>query len=158
MLSNVSPHCRKETAKTIYSPEGMDTGSSSAAILSQTLGRAVEYIRKFGVQERQHNAEAVSLESLATGERPENPIIVIDWTASTSLPVRVTRFDIKPLFKGDKTYWLCGMSGALGISLCDWMIDRGVKSLVLTSRNPKVEPAWIEDHKRNEVTVKILSW
>ena len=158
ILSNLSPHCRKETTKTIFSPEGIDTGSSSAAILSQTLGRAVEYIRKFGGQERQHNAEEVSLESLATGERPENPISIVDWTASTSLPVRVTRLDIKPLFKGDKTYWLCGMSGALGISLCDWMIDRGVKNLVLTSRNPKVEPAWIEDHKRNGVTVKILSW
>lgn len=159
MLSNLSLHCRKETAKTIYSPDGIDTGSSSAAILSQTLGRAVEYIRKRrSSQERHLNAEAVSLESLATGERPENPITIIDWTASTSLPVRVTRFDIKPLFKGDKTYWLCGMSGALGISLCDWMIDRGVKNLVLTSRNPKVEPAWIENHKRNKVTVKLLSW
>ncbi len=158
MLSNLSPHCRKETAQTIYSPDGIDSGSPSATILSQTLERAVGYIRKFGVQERHHNTEAVSLESLATGERPEDPTRIIDWTASTSLPVRVTRFDIKPLFKGDKTYWLCGMSGALGISLCDWMIDRGVKNLVLTSRNPKVEPAWIENHKRNDVTVQMLSW
>ena len=158
MLSNLSPHCRKETSKTIYSHDGIDTGSSSASILSQTLGRAVGYIRKLGGQECHHNAETVSLESLAAGERPEDPMTIIDWTASTSLPVRVTRLDIKPLFKGDKTYWLCGMSGALGISLCDWMIDRGVKNLVLTSRNPKVEPAWIDNHKRNEVNVRILSW
>lgn len=158
MLSNLSPHCRKETAKTIYSPDGIDTGSSSAALLSQTLERAVGYIRKSGGQECHHNAQTISLKSLTIGERPEDPIRIIDWTASTSLPVRVTRFDLKPLFKGDKAYWLCGMSGALGISLCDWMIDRGVKNLVLTSRNPKVEPAWIENHKRNGVTVKILSW
>ena len=158
MLSNLSPHCRKETAKTIYSSDGIDTSSSSDTILSQTLRRAVGYIHRLGGQERHHNAEVVSVESLATGERPEDPMTIIDWTASTSLPARVTRFDIKPLFKGDKTYWLCGISSALGISLCDWMIDRGVKNLVLTSRNPKVEPAWIENHKRNEVTVKILSW
>ena len=158
IVSTLSLHCRKETAKTIYSPDGINTGCSSVAILSQTLRKAVEYIQKIGGLERYHNAEAVSLESLATGERPKDPMRIISWTASTSLPVRVTRFDIKPLFKGDKTYWLCGMSGALGISLCDWMIDRGVKNLVLTSRNPKVEPAWIENHKRNGVTVKILSW
>lgn len=158
ILSTLSPHSRKETAKTIYSPDGINTGCSSAAILSQTLRKAVEYIQKFGGLERHHNAEAVSLESLATGERPKDPMTIINWTASPSVPVRVTRLDIKPLFKGDKTYWLCGMSGALGISLCDWMIDRGVKNLVLTSRNPKVEPAWIENHKRSEVTVKILSW
>ena len=137
MLSNLSPHCRKETVKILYSRDGIDAGSCSATILNQTLGREVGYIRKFGGQERHHNAETVSL---------------------NSLPVRVTRFDIKPLFKGDKTYWLCGMSGALGISLCDWMIDRGVKNLVLTSRNPMIEPAWIENHRRNEVTVRILSW
>ena len=158
IVSTLSPHCCRETAKTIYSPDAINTGCSSAAILSQTLRKAVEYVQKFGGLDRHHNAEAVSLDSLATGERPKDPTMIINWTASTSLPVRVTRFDIKPLFKGDKTYWLCGMSGALGISLCDWMIDRGVKNLVLTSRNPKVEPAWIENHKRNEVTVKILSW
>ena len=158
MLSNLSPHCRKETVNTIYSHEGTNTGSSSAAILSQTLGRVVGYIRKSGGQQCHHNAGTVSLESLTTGERPEDPLKVIDWSASTSIPVRVTRFDIKPLFKGDKTYWLCGMSGALGISLCDWMIDRGVKNLVLTSRNPNAEPAWIDNHKRNEVNIGILSW
>lgn len=137
MLSNLSPHCRRETAKTLYSPNGIDTSSSSAAVSGDILRRAVGYIRKFGDQEHHHTAEAVSLDSLATGERPVDPITIIDWTISSSLSVRVTRFDIKSLFKGDKTYWLCGMSGALGISLCDWMIGRGVKNLVITSRNPK---------------------
>ena len=158
MLSSLSPHCRKETAETIYSRDGIDNGSSSATILSQTLERAIRYVQKFSGQERHHNIKAVRLEHLATGERPKDPMRIIDWTASTSLPVRVTRLDIKPLFRGDMTYWLCGMSGALGISLCDWMIDRGVKNLVLTSRNPKVEHAWIENHKGNEVTIKLISW
>ena len=50
------------------------------------------------------------------------------------------------------------MSGALGISLCDWMIDRGVRYLVLTSRNPKVDPAWIETHRQNGAIVKTIAW
>lgn len=158
MLSVLSTHCRKETARTIYSPEGIDTGSSSATLLGQTLCTIVGYMQNHGPQKTLQNIDLVSLESLVNKTRPKNPMSIIDWTASTSLPVRVTRFDVKPLFKSDKTYWLCGMSGALGISLCDWMIDRGVKNLILTSRNPKVEPFWIESHKRNGVIVGILSW
>ena len=99
MLSNLSPHCRKETAKTLYSPDGIDSGPSSAAILGQTLERAIGYIRKFNGQERHHNAEAVSLESLVAGERSKDPMRIIHWTTSTSLPVRVTRLDIKPVWR-----------------------------------------------------------
>ena len=155
ILSTLSPYCRKENIKTMYSPHGIDTSTSSPAILSQTLKRAAKYNQS---QKSNPTTKAVGLERLAGGELLKDPLTVVDWTAATSLPVRVFRFDIKPLFKGDKTYWLCGLSGALGISLCDWMIDRGVRNLVLTSRNPKIDPAWFEDHKRNGVTVQALSW
>ena len=155
ILSTLSSHCRKETTKTIYSPDAVDTGPSRADILGEILQSAIEYSQDQGCN---NTAKAVSLERLAGEELTDDPLTIIDWTASTLVPARVTRFDIKPLFKGDKTYWLCGLSGALGISLCDWMIDRGVRYLVLTSRNPKIDPAWIEDHKRNGVIVKILLW
>lgn len=158
ILSTLSQHCRRETVQTIYSSDAVDSGPSSAEMLGQIINRAVGYAQEFKGQQGYHAAETIDLENLAAGERPDDPMTIVDWTASTSIPVQVTRFDIKPLFKGDKTYWLCGMSGALGISLCDWMIDRGVKYLVLTSRNPNIDPAWIENHKRNGVTVKILLW
>ncbi len=137
ILSTLSSHCRKETTKTIYSLDAVDTGPSHADILGETLQSAVGYIRG---QDCSNTAEVVSLERLAGEERTEDPLTIVDWTAATSVPAKVTRFDITPLFKGDKTYWLCGLSGALGISLCDWMIDRGVRYLVLTSRNPKIDP------------------
>ena len=155
ILSTLSPYCRKENTKTIYSPNAIDTGTSCPSILGETLRKAASCIQN---QEYKPTTKAVGLERLAGGELPEDPLTVIDWNTTASLSVRVTRFDIKPLFKGDKTYWLCGLSGALGISLCDWMIDRGVRNLVLTSRNPKIDPAWIGDHKRNGITVEILSW
>ena len=154
ILSTLSSHCRKETSKSIYSPDAFDIGLSQADMLGDILQSAVGYIQGQDC----NSAEAVSLEQLAGEERREDPLTIIDWTSPTSIPFRVSRFDIKPVFKGDKTYWLCGLSGALGISLCDWMIDRGVRYLVLTSRNPKIDPAWIKDHERNGVTVRILLW
>ena len=156
MLSELSSHCRKETAKTIYASDAINVCSSAAGILGHTLEKAVSYLEKYGGSESRYSPETISLGSLVTGGRIENPMTIIDWTGSTLLRARLTRLDIKPLFKGTKTYWLCGMSGALGISLCDWMIDQGVKDLVLTSRNPKIEPAWIETHERNGVVIKIL--
>ncbi|RYP37144.1 hypothetical protein DL768_010897 [Monosporascus sp. mg162] len=153
ILSFLSPYCRKENAKTLYSPHAVDTGTAFPAILGQILERAAKHLPK----EYELTPKEVSLGTLLTAnEYPDEPLTVVDWTTDTSLPTRVTRIDTKPLFKSDKTYWLCGLSGALGISLCDWMIERGMRYLVLTSRNPKVDPKWIEDHKRNNIFVKIM--
>ncbi|KAL3294775.1 putative polyketide synthase [Colletotrichum asianum] len=154
IASVLSPHCRKESRKTIFSPNAIDSSRHPPAVLQQLLQKAIGYVQS---QQYDHIDDLINLDSLTNGEAPENPLSIIDWPASTSVPARVTRFDVKPLFKGDRTYWICGLSGALGISLCDWMIDRGLKYLVLTSRNPRIEPAWIEDHARNGVTVKIIS-
>ncbi|OCL13419.1 putative polyketide synthase [Glonium stellatum] len=159
ILSSLSPHCRKETAKTIYSYDGYNGSSSSIKILGQILQRALEYAQQHADQE-QHSLiiESVCLENLVSGVRPNDPMAVIDWTVSpgTLLPVHVTRLDSRPLFKGDKTYWVVGLTGALGISLCDWMIDRGAKILVLTSRSPKIAPEWVASHKHNGADITVM--
>ncbi|KAI6778350.1 putative polyketide synthase [Emericellopsis cladophorae] len=48
------------------------------------------------------------------------------------------------------------MSGGLGLSLCDWLIENGAKYLALTSRNPQVVDAWLAAHKKNGVTIRLL--
>jgi hypothetical protein len=156
ILSVMSPYCRRETASTIYSPRAVQFGTSTDGLLGETLKAAVQYAQ----DSHPTTAETttVPLETIAGKERPHDPLTVVDWTTAAVLPARVTRFDIIPLFKNDKTYWLCGLSGALGISLCDWMIDRGVKYLVLTSRNPKINQEWIDNHAANGVTIRTLSW
>jgi hypothetical protein len=155
ILSVLSPYCRRETASTIYSPHAVQFGALTDELLGETLKVAVQY-----ALDNHPTAEtaAVPLEAIADKESPRDPLTVVDWTTAIVLPARVTRFDIIPLFKNDKTYWLCGLSGALGISLCDWMIDRGVRYLVLTSRNPKVNQEWIDNHAANGVTIRTLSW
>ncbi|KAL2169173.1 hypothetical protein VTG60DRAFT_6413 [Thermothelomyces hinnuleus] len=154
ILSVLPPFSHRETADTIYSSQATQHGASIDELIGETLKAAAQY-----GQDGNAAAETttVPLEAVAGKERPSDPLAVVDWTTATVLPARVTSFDIIPLFKSDKTYWLCGLSGALGISLCDWMIDRGVKYLVLTSRNPKVDQGWIDNHAANGVTVRTLS-
>ncbi|KAL7776920.1 hypothetical protein CFE70_007340 [Pyrenophora teres f. teres 0-1] len=152
MITSCLPsHCRKENVSTLFSSHGVDTGAPKA-LAQQVLNRAVRLSKG---REASTPSTQVVLETLARGERPADALAIIDWT-STTLPTRVTRFEITQLFKADKTYWLVGLSGALGISLCDWMIERGVRYLVLTSRNPKIDARWIQNHEKNGVTIKIL--
>ncbi|KAJ4290808.1 hypothetical protein N0V90_010003 [Kalmusia sp. IMI 367209] len=157
ILSVLRPHCRRETASTIYCLNGLDAGPESAHIHAHALKQAIQFVVENHNSMIRGSGETISLTSLIAGERPKNPITIVDWTAQKSLPMQVTRLDTGPMFKGDKTYWLCGMSGALGISVCDWMIDRGTKHLVITSRNPKVEQSWLDEHNRNGVDVRIMS-
>nr|ALP31868.1 polyketide synthase 32 [Diaporthe helianthi] len=156
LLSSLPRNCRVESADTIYSFEGCDHFSSEP-ILAHLLERAADYAE----MRENHDQDAVlpsaaKLEDLANGTPPSDPMTVVDWASSSLLPVRVTSLDSGPMFRSDKTYWLAGLTGALGVSLCDWMVDHGARSIVLTSRSPQVDPGWISSHERNGVTITIL--
>ncbi|KAF9872525.1 hypothetical protein CkaCkLH20_10022 [Colletotrichum karsti] len=158
MMSVLPPYCRREDKRTMYSPRGVEIGSPGS-LLGQTLQRAIASIKKHS--SKGHNlssqVKSVNIEALANGELLGNPLAIIDWTpSSASLCARVARFESKQLFKSNKTYWLVGLSGALGISLFDWMIERGVRHLVITSRNPKIDRRWVEDHQRCGVNIHIM--
>lgn len=156
ILSSLPPYCHKETSATLYSSTGYESSPSSAIFLNQLLQRALIDVQKDASQGWDAASKAVSIDDLIQRSNPENPATVIEWTLSKTLPVHVSRLDSVPIFKGDKTYWMCGLSGALGVSLADWMIERGAKYLVLTSRNPNISPDWIEARKQDGVTVTIV--
>lgn len=59
-------------------------------------------------------------------------------------------------FRADKTYWLAGLTGELGLSLTAWMIERGARYIVLTSRNPKINPKWLDAMQSTGATVLAL--
>ncbi|KAM3514990.1 hypothetical protein MY11210_001349 [Beauveria gryllotalpidicola] len=75
------------------------------------------------------------------------PAKTISWTSN--LPVRAT---ILPAleechFRPDRTYFLVGMAGSLGLSTVSYMISRGARYFALSSRNPQVDSAWIAAKK-----------
>lgn len=158
VLSSLPRSCRIESADTIYSFNGCDHVSSDPVLAQILEGAAVYAERHENHEQHAMLSSATRLEDL-TGETPlSNPMTVIDWTSSGLLPVRVTSLDSGPVFQGDKSYWLAGLTGALGVSLCDWMINHGARSLIVTSRSPQVDRDWILSHERNGVTITIMSW
>lgn len=157
ILSTLSPYCQKETVHTLFSPEAMET-RSSLEVLGEVLKGVIAALFVV-VPTSVPKVNMISLEALLRGERATDPLVVVNLHTAESVPARVTRYElIKQLFKPDRTYWLCGLSGSLGISLCDWMIQRGTRNIVLTSRNPKIHPDWVTDHAQNGVIIESMPW
>jgi hypothetical protein len=127
------------------------------------LNQALEYTRRDLLIETIYPPDAARVRFPLTdvvrgAVRPEEllPLAVVDWTAPEPLPVHVSRLDSMHLFNENSSYWIVGMSRALGLSLADWMIRKGARTLVLTSRKPYIDPKWIASHRKNGANVVIL--
>ncbi|KAF2193876.1 hypothetical protein K469DRAFT_744670 [Zopfia rhizophila CBS 207.26] len=74
-------------------------------------------------------------------KKPVRVGAVIDWTMAPdqSCSVNIQPVHAQVHLRGDRTYWLVGLTGSLGISLCRWMIRQGARTIVVTSRKPNVD-------------------
>ncbi|KAI1809437.1 putative polyketide synthase [Poronia punctata] len=83
-------------------------------------------------------------------------LAVVDWTLQDTVPVRLSPPENEVKFRSDRTYWLAGLTGDLGLSLTRWMVQRGARYVVMTSRNPKVDEKWLASMEAMGATVKAL--
>ncbi|KAL0941432.1 beta-ketoacyl synthase domain-containing protein [Colletotrichum truncatum] len=81
---------------------------------------------------------------------------VINWRANPNLNVRIQPIDSLNLFLPTKTYLLVGLAGDLGRSLARWMIKHGACYVVLSSRNPQVNPRWLAETEKMGGNVLVL--
>ncbi|TFA97733.1 Polyketide synthase-nonribosomal peptide synthetase [Trichoderma ghanense] len=81
---------------------------------------------------------------------------VTNWKTHV-LSTTVQPLNLEGLFRPDKTYFMAGMAGGLGLSICQWMIRNGAKHMVITSRCPQVDSATLEEAERVGATVKVIA-
>jgi len=106
----------------------------------------------------EQSCEVISVRDLVAGAKPNNAATIIDWKTITTVPARTARLENDHLFKSDRTYWLVGLSGTLGLSLCDWMIEHGARYVVISSRNPSnIDRSWLEAHKQRGEVVEVFA-
>ncbi|KAL4770599.1 hypothetical protein BDW60DRAFT_208975 [Aspergillus nidulans var. acristatus] len=103
--------------------------------------------------------EAVAIEkvSAVTTKDLRPAAAVIDWRTAETVSASLRPLEHGGLFSAEKTYLLCGMTGDLGISVCLWMVNHGARHIVLTSRNPKVNPSVLEYLSRKGATVRPMA-
>ena len=82
---------------------------------------------------------------------------MVDWTSTSTITIPVRPTSTENLFSSNKTYILFGLSGEIGVSLATYLIDNGARYVVLTSRNPKISDAWVEEQRLRGATVKAFS-
>ena len=97
---------------------------------------------------------------LDVGSIAKSPLIqeltLINWTAATVVTAKLEPVDVKLVFAPDRTYFLAGLAGELGQSLTEWMVDHGARYVVLTSRNPRIDDAWLKRFEKTGVTIRII--
>jgi len=90
---------------------------------------------------------------------PVSNVTLIDWTAERRAWVSVRPVSSRQdLFRDDVTYWLAGLSGDLGRSITDFMIDHGARHVALSSRRPPIDESWVQWHKSKGAHVSYFEW
>ncbi|KAF7183977.1 hypothetical protein CNMCM7691_004467 [Aspergillus felis] len=85
-----------------------------------------------------------------------SPYVLIDWQAQ-SVVAQLDSAEAQPLFHADRTYLLVGLTGGLGLSLCEWMVRLGARHIVITSRTPKVNVRWIQSLRREGAVITVIA-
>lgn len=121
--------------------------------LLQTASRLAEQCM---VQD--HPVDTIDIANLSDDKvSPRGGVQIINWVTTREVSVRLQPASTLVTLSGQKTYLLVGMTGDLGESVCCWMIGRGARNIVLTSRNPKIDPWWIDEMAKLGAKVVMMS-
>jgi len=105
--------------------------------------------------------EIIPLPKLLASPIPAKAASVIYWQVEGyPVPVSIEPvFMRRDLFRPDKTYWLAGLSGTLGLSLVDFLAAHNAKHIAISSRSAStaIDPAWVSWHRKRGVTVSLFS-
>lgn len=102
----------------------------------------------------------VTLQELASGSvtpPSASAQAVIAWSASPSVPLPISPASKAVRFAPNRTYWMAGLTGSLGLSLVEWMVGQGARYVALSSRNPNVDEAWLRVISARGATVAVFS-
>lgn len=98
-----------------------------------------------------------SLGDLSNIKASATPLSVLNWTTETPVSGTLHPVDSTEIFDPKRTYLLFGLTGGLGRSLCDWMVRRGARHIVITSRSPKIDDEWLNKFRNCGAIIKVMA-
>ncbi|KAK4184061.1 hypothetical protein QBC35DRAFT_541212 [Podospora australis] len=152
--------CRQESLKTMFADKAYDPRRAHIGRISQSLRSAVALATSSLLLATLGSGEelptpTVTAQSLAEARGHPPPFSVFDWTAKPKISALVRPIDTQISFTDKKTYWLVGLTGGLGLGLCEWMVRRGAKYFVLSSRSPNIDPGWLNGMREMKAVIKV---
>ncbi|KAL2065966.1 hypothetical protein VTL71DRAFT_3636 [Oculimacula yallundae] len=159
ILDCLPTFCKIKTASKLYATQATLHPGVELDHANISLRLAAEYAQDhLSLSDVSISTHVISPQSASSHPEDNNYLnTVLDWEATPTLPVKLELADHRDLFSADKTYILVGLTAEIGNSLCEWMIRKGAKYLVLTSRNPKLSDEWLQMLKELGAIITIRS-
>lgn len=92
-----------------------------------------------------------------SGNQSQSPTTVIDWVSMEAVPVRIQPLNTHGLFSGNKTYFLVGLTGEVGMSLIEWMTNNGARYFAIASRRPMIDAEVIKHLRSKGANIRVLA-
>lgn len=105
----------------------------------------------------QDHIPITSLHNLASSLKADSDLKILDWQHSASVKAIVQPIDAGSIFRDNGTYWLLGLTGDMGISICHWMVHHGARHVVLSSRNSNVDPRSFDSLEGLQADIRITA-
>lgn len=161
VTSCISTNCAILDATLIYNDvSASEPGPSELRLVSEQVQAAWYRVINSTMTVTHANVDSqIDLNSITNMETTTSHAeTILRWEAfqPIQLPIKPAAQTVS--FASDKTYWLVGLTGGLGLSLCQWMVQRGARFLALSSRAPKIDASWLQQMASEGCTMKILSW
>lgn len=146
--------CSIRRADDLFQDFATPMTTESSQKVSRLLVEAVELGNKIC---QIHNVPVLKGKEILSLKSPLEIDTVIDWKSDQIIPSRIRSIETDRMFVEDKTYLLVGLAGDLGRSIARFMIERGARHVVLSSRSPKIDQRWIDDIKLIGGNAMVLS-
>lgn len=143
----------------LFSEIGNSTSSSLNALsrvseeVRTVIERSLMYMET--TQFKESSSDEINIDRIEDVAHAKDATTIINWESSA---VKVVVRTVGAQFKHDRSYWLFGLSGDLGITIADWMIQNGARFLVITSRRPQINSTWLASHETKGVAIRIVPW
>lgn len=144
--------CAIQTNSHLYSPKAFPAGPIDATVLSTAVQRALA-----SCNETTDKASVIPASDVLSQEPLRSGMQIVDWKADSSIPVAIIPADESVQFRNNRTYFMVGLAGELGLQTIKWMVLRGAKYIALSSRNPKVDPEWLELVESQGAVIKLYA-
>ena len=136
------PSCSIRRLDHLFQDVAAPKSTESSQKASRVLVEAVGIANKLG---NDHNVALLKGKEILSSKGAPGINAVIDWKSEQIIPSRIRSIETDRIFVEDKTYLLVGLAGDLGRSIARFMVERGARYVVLSSRSPKIDQRWIDD-------------
>lgn len=147
-LATQGGQARQESLESMHMTEAVMPSPSKTQTVAQRLQQAMDLCAGAPTPKYDdvNGVDVVSVHSVSSHVVDLYRTQILDWqtAAEKGVPVSVQPASNDVALSAQKTYLMVGMTGDLGISVCEWMVSKGARSVVLTSRRPQIKQSWID--------------